>query len=166
VTRASRFLIGLATCSATHDGIRAVARAAWRRWVLGLFRRRLRVAGLQDRPGRGRQSSVSARTSSTVRLASATNSGLVSVVRDDQGGLVERVAAGPVPGAVGDAERPAERCPPGPADHAPRRDHIGGRVADAGTAEVDDRAEPATVNEQVGPQQAAVQPRRCSLPRR
>jgi len=28
---ASRFLIGLVTCFATHDGIPAVARAAWRR---------------------------------------------------------------------------------------------------------------------------------------
>jgi hypothetical protein len=27
----SRFLIGLVTCFATHDGIPAVARAAWRR---------------------------------------------------------------------------------------------------------------------------------------
>jgi hypothetical protein len=32
---ASRFLIGLVTCFARHDGIPAVARAAWRRWVLG-----------------------------------------------------------------------------------------------------------------------------------
>jgi hypothetical protein len=31
VTGASRFLIGLVTCFATHDGISAVARAAWRR---------------------------------------------------------------------------------------------------------------------------------------
>jgi hypothetical protein len=31
VTRASRFLTGLVTCFATHDGIPAVARAAWRR---------------------------------------------------------------------------------------------------------------------------------------
>ena len=31
VTGASRFLIGLVTCFATHDGIPAVARAAWRR---------------------------------------------------------------------------------------------------------------------------------------
>jgi hypothetical protein len=31
VTRASRFLIGLVTCFATHDGIAAVARAASRR---------------------------------------------------------------------------------------------------------------------------------------
>jgi hypothetical protein len=31
VTRASRFLIGLVICFATHDGIPAVARAAWRR---------------------------------------------------------------------------------------------------------------------------------------
>ena len=30
-TRASRFLIGLVTCFATHDGNPAVARAAWRR---------------------------------------------------------------------------------------------------------------------------------------
>jgi hypothetical protein len=29
--RASRFLIGLVTCFATHDGIPAVACAAWRR---------------------------------------------------------------------------------------------------------------------------------------
>jgi len=34
VTRASRFLIGLVTCFATHDGIPAVARA-WRQEVLG-----------------------------------------------------------------------------------------------------------------------------------
>jgi hypothetical protein len=31
VTGASRFLIGLVTCFATHDGIPAVAPAAWRR---------------------------------------------------------------------------------------------------------------------------------------
>ena len=31
VAGASRFLIGLVTCFATHDGIPAVARAAWRR---------------------------------------------------------------------------------------------------------------------------------------
>jgi hypothetical protein len=31
VTGASRFLIGLVTCFATHDGIPTVARAAWRR---------------------------------------------------------------------------------------------------------------------------------------
>jgi hypothetical protein len=31
VNGASRFLIGLVTCFATHDGIPAVARAAWRR---------------------------------------------------------------------------------------------------------------------------------------
>jgi hypothetical protein len=31
VTRASRFLIGLVTCFATHEGIPAVACAAWRR---------------------------------------------------------------------------------------------------------------------------------------
>jgi hypothetical protein len=31
VTGASRFLIGLVTCFATHDGIPAVTRAAWRR---------------------------------------------------------------------------------------------------------------------------------------
>jgi hypothetical protein len=31
VTGASRFLIGLVICFATHDGIPAVARAAWRR---------------------------------------------------------------------------------------------------------------------------------------
>ena len=31
VTGASRFLIGLVTCFATHGGIPAVARAAWRR---------------------------------------------------------------------------------------------------------------------------------------
>jgi len=35
VTGASRFLIGLVTCFATHDGIPAVARAAWRRRVVG-----------------------------------------------------------------------------------------------------------------------------------
>jgi len=35
VTGASRFLTGLVTCLATHDGIRAVARAAWRRLGLG-----------------------------------------------------------------------------------------------------------------------------------
>jgi hypothetical protein len=29
VTGASRFLIGLVTCFATHDGIPAVARASW-----------------------------------------------------------------------------------------------------------------------------------------
>ncbi len=31
VTRASRFLIGLVTCFATHEGIPVVVRAAWRR---------------------------------------------------------------------------------------------------------------------------------------
>jgi len=31
VTRASRFLIGLVTCFATHNGIPLVARATWRR---------------------------------------------------------------------------------------------------------------------------------------
>ncbi len=31
VTGASRFLIGLVTCFASHDSIPAVARAAWRR---------------------------------------------------------------------------------------------------------------------------------------
>ncbi len=31
VMRASRFLIGLVTCFATHDGIPAAARTAWRR---------------------------------------------------------------------------------------------------------------------------------------
>ncbi len=31
MTGASRFLIGLVTCFATHGGIPAVARAAWRR---------------------------------------------------------------------------------------------------------------------------------------
>jgi hypothetical protein len=31
VTGASRFLTGLVTCFATHDGIPAVAPAAWRR---------------------------------------------------------------------------------------------------------------------------------------
>jgi hypothetical protein len=31
VTRASRFLIGLVTCFATHDGIPAAATVAWRR---------------------------------------------------------------------------------------------------------------------------------------
>jgi hypothetical protein len=30
-TGASRFLIGLVTCFATHGGIPAIARAAWRR---------------------------------------------------------------------------------------------------------------------------------------
>jgi hypothetical protein len=35
VTRASRFLIGLVTCFAMHGDIPAVARAAWRREVLG-----------------------------------------------------------------------------------------------------------------------------------
>jgi hypothetical protein len=35
VTGASRFLIGLVTCFATQDGIPAVARAAWRRQLLG-----------------------------------------------------------------------------------------------------------------------------------
>jgi hypothetical protein len=33
--RASRFLIDLVTCFATHDGIPAVARVAWRRQTLG-----------------------------------------------------------------------------------------------------------------------------------
>jgi hypothetical protein len=35
VTGASRFLIGLVTWFATHGGIPAVARAAWRRETLG-----------------------------------------------------------------------------------------------------------------------------------
>jgi hypothetical protein len=35
VTGASRFLIGLVTWFATHCGIPAVARAAWRRETLG-----------------------------------------------------------------------------------------------------------------------------------
>ena len=69
----------------------------------------------------------------------------LGVVRDDHRRLVQREAAGALPGAVVDAERVAERGAPGRAEHAPRGDHVGGRIADPDPAEVDDRAEPAAV---------------------
>jgi hypothetical protein len=50
-------------------------------------------------------------------------------------------------------------------EHAPRGDHVYGGISYPDTAEVDDRAEPAAVNEQVGPQQVAVYPHRRSFPR-
>src|ERR671913_412455 len=47
-----------------------------------------------------------------------------------------------------------------------RGDHVTGGITDPDTAEVDDRAEPAAVNEHVGPQQVGVDTHRCSYPRR
>jgi len=52
---ASRFLIGLLTSFATHDGIPAVARAAWRRYALGdmptsSVKRLLKVPTTSSRP--------------------------------------------------------------------------------------------------------------------
>jgi hypothetical protein len=51
--------------------------------------------------------------SSTVRLAGATDPWVgLGVVRDDQGGLVERDAACPVPGAVVDVPGVSEHARP------------------------------------------------------
>lgn len=72
----------------------------------------------------------------------------------------------PGPHAVVDLEGTAKLLPPGMAEHAPRGDHVSGRVTDPDPAEVQDRAEQAVVNEQVGPQQVGVYPHRISLPRR
>ncbi len=47
---------------------------------------------------------------------------------------MEGVAAGPVPGAVVDVEGGAEHPASGRPEHAPRGDHVGGRVTGAGPA--------------------------------
>src|ERR1051326_4092376 len=73
----------------------------------------------------------------------------LSIVGDDERGLVEGIAAGPVPRAFVNVERAAKRGAPNRAEDAPGGDHIRGGIADAGAAEVNDRAEPAAVHEQV-----------------
>ncbi len=78
---------------------------------------------------------------------------------------MECVTTCSVPRAVVDAERTAKRRSPGMAEYAPRGDYVSGGIADTDTAEVDDRAEPAAINEQVGPQQVRVYPHGCSVPR-
>jgi hypothetical protein len=88
------------------------------------------------------------------------------VVRDHQGRLVEREAASPVPRAVIHAQGFAEGPSPLATEHAPRGDHIGGRVADPDTAEVYDPAEPAVADEHVRPQQVGVHPHRRPFPGR
>ena len=57
MTGASRFLIGSVACFATHDGIPPVARAAWRRQVLGATpsSSAARAAGSARRSTRGRR---------------------------------------------------------------------------------------------------------------
>jgi hypothetical protein len=79
---------------------------------------------------------------------------------------VEGVTACPVPRAVVDLQRGAERRPPGGTEYAPRRDHVGGRVAHSGAAPVDNGADPATGNQQVRPQQVGVDPGRPAVPGR
>ena len=59
----------------------------------------------------------------------------------------------------------AEGTSPGRAEHAPGGDHISGRIADAGAAEVDHRADPAVADEHVGPEQIGVDPYRRARPR-
>src|SRR5215204_4264505 len=66
--------------------------------------------------------------------------------------------------AVVDVERIAKYLSPATAEHAPRSDHVGGWIADSDTAEVDDRSEPATFEEHVGPQQVGVYPHRIHFP--
>ena len=60
----------------------------------------------------------------------------------------------------------AKHSSPGPAEHAPGGDHISGRITDSDPAEVDDRAQPAIANQQVGPQQVGVDPHRRPVPGR
>jgi hypothetical protein len=88
----------------------------------------------------------------------------IAVVRDDHYRLVEREAACPVPRVVVDVEGITKNLPPGMAEHASRGDPIGAGISDPGTTEVDDSAEPATVNEHVGPQQVGVYPHRRTFP--
>ena len=52
------------------------------------------------------------------------------------------------------------------AEHAPGGDHVGGRITDPGAAEVDDGTQAAVADQQVGPEQVAVDPHRRSRPRR
>ena len=102
-----------------------------------------------------------------VRLADLDKARVgLAVVRDDQRRLVEREAARPLPGPVVDLQGGAEHAAPGAAEDAPGGDHVGGGIADANTAEVDDRAHPAVANQHVGPEQVAVDPHRRPRPRR
>src|SRR5437870_11330838 len=87
------------------------------------------------------------------------------IVGDDERGLVERVAACPVPRAVVGVERTAKCCASGGAEDAPRGNQIGGGIADPGTAEVNDRAKPTAVDEQVGPKQIRMDPYRRTIHR-
>lgn len=75
-------------------------------------------------------------------------------------------AAGSLPGAVVDVDSVAEYGASPAVEHAPPGNHLGGGVADAGTAEVDQRAEPAIADEQIGPQQVGVDLCRLPVPRR
>jgi hypothetical protein len=107
------------------------------------------------------------RTSSIVRLAGGDEPPVgLGVVRDDHRRLVERDAAGPFPGATVDAQGGAEGLSPGRAEHAPGGDHVGRGIANADSAEVDHRAEPAAAHEQVGPEQVGVDPHRRPVPHR
>ncbi len=90
----------------------------------------------------------------------------LAIVRYDQGRLVERETASPVPRTVIHAQGFAESPSPRATEHASRGDHVGGRVAYPDTAEVYDPAEPAVADEHVRPQQVGVHPHRRSFPGR
>ena len=74
-------------------------------------------------------------------------------------------AAGAGPGGVVDVEGGAEGLAPGAAEYRPGGDDVGGGVADAYAAEVDDRAKAPAVDQEVGSQQVAVDPARLAIPR-
>ena len=77
---------------------------------------------------------------------------------------MECVAARSCPRPRVRVQRAAVGGPSGGTEDAPGGDQVGGRVADAGAAEVDDGAQPASVDEQVGAQQVGVDPDGRAVP--
>ena len=71
---------------------------------------------------------------------------------------MKRDAARAGPGCIVDVQSGPEGLSSDGAEHAPRGDHVGRRIADANSPKVDHRAQASAFNEQVGPEQITMDP--------
>ncbi len=88
----------------------------------------------------------------------------LGVIGDDEQRLVEGEAPRSGPCGVIDIQSLAEGGASIVAEHAPRSDHVDGRITDADISEIDDGAQPAALDQQVRRQQITMRPHRSFVP--
>lgn len=88
------------------------------------------------------------------------------IVWDDQQCLVQRIATRSAPSVIIHFQCLSKRLSPGLVKDTPCGNDISSRIADTDAAKVNDTAETATANKQVGLEQISMYPYRLPIPRR